>query len=829
MIQSDSKHTKLKVVSSYIVLLSLIILATILIYKQITKLIINEETSGNANRKLFIIGNTITGLYEAESLSSAFVMTESETYLKKYLALLEETEANIDTLKGLTTNLSQLLRIDSIHLLLEQKVRNLRELVQVKQSFIPDDFYSKAIATIESGKDSLQQQINVRKRYITTVDTLYVKPDKKKKWWQIFKEDPDSIPTLSLSQQVVIDTLNTQSPVQNTDTVVNILKSTWEDVQKQTQDINRRINRKEYDLIRQSTHITDQLKRILSEYEKEEINHSLLKQQNRERSITIMIRIFAWIAIAAFLLAVFFIFFISRDLSRSVRYRKKLENANQYTARLLKSREKMIQTVSHDIKSPLSSIIGYIELLRHTPVNERQHYFLKNMQGSSEHILQLIGNLLDLSKLENNKMPVEKVIFNPSLLFREVTDTFLPLASAKQLELGCQIDENLNKDFQGDALRIRQILTNILSNAVKYTSQGSIQFSAAGTAGNQQVILRIKDTGSGMTEEEQQLIFEEFTRLSSHSAIEGTGLGLTITLKLIHLLGGEIRLDSAPGKGSCFTISLPLTEAPKASGPSSSSQMPADIPGRLRILLVDDDPLQLEMTASLLQNNGIQAETTTQPETVTDKIQQEHYDIIFSDIQMPGINGFELVKRIRQLSVPFASTLPVIALSADSGKSGEDYQKAGFSSYLSKPFTSTQLLQCIRQFCHISLPTQEVTLSPSPEGKGYTLKHLMAFADNDAEATRRILASFLTETRKHLQQMRQYKETQEWDAVSRLAHKMLPLFRQLEASEIISSLEKLEHPESYTLGKDDKEGLLSSLLTAIEDLCQQLEQEALTR
>ena len=126
-----------------------------------------------------------------------------------------------------------------------------------------------------------------------------------------------------------------------------------------------------------------------------------------------MIRIFAWLAVIAFLLILFFTFFILRDLSRSQRYRKELEAANRYADQLLKSREKMILTVTHDIKSPLSSVIGYIELLNNTPINERQRYFLKNMRGSSEHILKLIGNLLDLSKLENNKMPVEHIVFNP--------------------------------------------------------------------------------------------------------------------------------------------------------------------------------------------------------------------------------------------------------------------------------------------------------------------------------------------------------------------------------------------------------------------------------
>ena len=406
----------------------------------------------------------------------------------------------------------------------------------------------------------------------------------------------------------------------NTDTVVNILRTTWENVQKQQENISRQISRRDYALIKPSTEISDQLKRILGEYEKEEIHHATLKQEKREQTVTTMIRIFAWIAVVAFILVVFFTFFILRDLSRSQRYRRELENANQYADQLLKSRERMILTVTHDIKSPLSSILGYIELLTQTPINDRQRYFLKNMQGSSNHILQLVGNLLDLSKLENNKMQVEEVVFNPYHLFQEIKDNFMPLAASKQLKLNSKFAQNLNTDYKGDALRIRQIITNILSNAVKYTAQGSISFTANLSVDNSHIILKIEDTGSGMTPEEQKLIFEEFTRLKSHSAIEGTGLGLTITLKLIHLLQGEIRLQSQPGSGSCFTIILPLKKAKVThtapSAPTPPAAEKSQHANNLSVLIVDDDPLQLAMTANMLANHDIHATTTTHPAEV---------------------------------------------------------------------------------------------------------------------------------------------------------------------------------------------------------------------
>lgn len=822
--QKESRYTQWKIVAGYLLVVLLGVVSATLIYKQFTRFLVNEETTDSTNQKLFIIGNTMTGLYEAEALSSAFAQTGSHSYFRKFTSIIRETRENIDTLKALSQQPQQQIRIDSIYALLEAKIKNLQELVWVKQSFSPEEFYSKAIAHIAE-KDSGDQRPNVRQRMVTRVDTTYVPTQKVVKRWIFSKKIIDTVPEISLTQQVVTDTLNDANLTQNTDSVVNILKNTWEDVQKQQQNLNRKINQKEYALIRQSTDITNQLKRILREYEKEEINHSLQKQANREKTIATVIRIFSWITVIALLSVIFFTFFILRDLSRSQRYRRELENANRYAAQLLKSREKMIQNVTHDIKSPLSSVLGYIELLNNSPVNDRQRYFLKNMQGASEHILKLIGNLLDLSKLENHKMPVEEVVFNPALLFREITDNFLPLAQNKSLQLTGNFSEELNQECRGDALRIRQIITNILSNAVKYTEQGRVDFTATTSDDGTQIILVIQDTGPGMTADEQKLIFEEFTRLKSHNGIEGTGLGLTITLKLIHLLGGELTLQSEIGKGSCFTLYLPRQKASLANEAEIVPCLPADTSyteSNLRILLVDDDTLQLQMTQSLLESRGIHPDVTTHPLEVVRLLQEKTYDLVFSDIQMPEMTGFELVKQIRQLDLPFAQSLLVVALSADATLSEADYIAKGFTAYLGKPFTSAALFHLIDQLTgkqHTPDSPQTASSVTEPaENAGYTLKNIRIFADNDPEALEKIIQSFVTSTEQHLGLLQQYLQDKHYESISQLAHKMLPMFRQLEASLVVEPLEKLEHPDKADLTPETMNTLVAEVIEEVKRL-----------
>ena len=303
---TESPYTKGKIIAGYLFIVLLSLLAAVLIYKQVNRLIAEEKSFGSASEKLFIIGNTMTGLYEAEALSSAFAQTGNRNYFQEFLDVLHETGKGIDTLKALSSSPSQQIRMDSITILLAAKIKNLQELVKVKQSYAPEKAYSQAIANITE-KDTSSTYI--RERVITQIDTTYIQTQKVVKRWIFSKIENDSTPQISVSQQVVFDTLN-RVFTQNTDTVVNILRNSWKDFQKENQILRRKINQKEYELIRQSTYITDQLKRILREYEKEEIHNSLYKQEKREQTIATTVRILAWISVIAILLVIFFLFFI---------------------------------------------------------------------------------------------------------------------------------------------------------------------------------------------------------------------------------------------------------------------------------------------------------------------------------------------------------------------------------------------------------------------------------------------------------------------------------------------------------------------------------------
>lgn len=743
-------------------------------------------------QKLFIISNTLTKLYEAENTGIAFSQTGTQKNFDTYMKLIEDIKDNMDTLKNLSISSEQNLRIDTINTLLGKRIENLKDLYYVKKYYIPEDFYNKTIEKIGTLKDSADIIPDLREKIITVIDSSYIIRERK----GLFRTKRDSILKVDTTLHRIVDTLSMVSTNNNTDTLMNVIRDSWSQYQQQKEEIDAEVSRREAIVIQSGQHITERLKRVLKDLEKEELENTMIRLEQQQITTHHLTRTISWIAIIACVLVVFFVVLIINDITQSQRYRRELEAAKTYTERLLHNREKLMLTVTHDIKSPLSSIIGYIELLNNTQLEERQHYFLKNMKGTAEHILHLANNMLDFSKLESNKMEINTVPYNPGRLLQETTDSFLPLAAQKSLELKSDISNALNGLYLGDSMKVRQIVVNILSNAIKYTREGKVSLSAfISPTKDDQFIIVIKDSGPGMTEEEQELIFKEFTRLTPqhNNGAEGTGLGLTITLQLVHLLDGELTLESKKGEGSTFTVKFPLIKA--TAQESQPTETPSSPPVRhegMKAFIVDDDILQLTVTTELLRKAGIQCDTCTHPQEVLSRLEKGNYNIVLSDIQMPEMDGFELVQQIRESQNQQIKSIPVIALSARDDMHEKEYQEAGFSAYLNKPYTPEQLYSRVNDLLGCTIETKQPTTQTSDKNAPYNLDMIMVFADNDKDAANQIIGSFISDCKTNFQLLAQHLELHETEQIAKLAHKMLPMFKQLAINDVIPSLLFLE-------------------------------------
>ena len=790
--QRPFKFTKLKLITGYILILLLGAIAIVFIYKQTIALTQKGNDEIVMQQKLFIISNTLTKLYEAENTGIAFSQTGTQKNFDTYMKLIEDIKDNMDTLKNLSISSEQNLRIDTINTLLGKRIENLKDLYYVKKYYIPEDFYNKTIEKIGTLKDSADIIPDLREKIITVIDSSYIIRERK----GLFRTKRDSILKVDTTLHRIVDTLSMVSTNNNTDTLMNVIRDSWSQYQQQKEEIDAEVSRREAIVIQSGQHITERLKRVLKDLEKEELENTMIRLEQQQITTHHLTRTISWIAIIACVLVVFFVVLIINDITQSQRYRRELEAAKTYTERLLHNREKLMLTVTHDIKSPLSSIIGYIELLNNTQLEERQHYFLKNMKGTAEHILHLANNMLDFSKLESNKMEINTVPYNPGRLLQETTDSFLPLAAQKSLELKSDLSNALNGLYLGDSMKVRQIVVNILSNAIKYTREGKVSLSAfISPTKDDQFIIVIKDSGPGMTEEEQELIFKEFTRLTPqhNNGAEGTGLGLTITLQLVHLLDGELTLESKKGEGSTFTVKFPLIKA--TAQESQPTETPSSPPVRhegMKAFIVDDDILQLTVTTELLRKAGIQCDTCTHPQEVLSRLEKGNYNIVLSDIQMPEMDGFELVQQIRESQNQQIKSIPVIALSARDDMHEKEYQEAGFSAYLNKPYTPEQLYSRVNDLLGCTIETKQPTTQTSDKNAPYNLDMIMVFADNDKDAANQIIGSFISDCKTNFQLLAQHLELHETEQIAKLAHKMLPMFKQLAINDVIPSLLFLE-------------------------------------
>lgn len=690
----------------------------------------------------------------------------------------------------------QNLRTDSLLTLLHEKDQNTIQMLRVLSEANDSLLSASEIEEIISEQDSVITQQRVQHRVITKRDSLITTPKKKrffKRLAEVFSPSKqDSAVLVNTSLEVATDTI--LQPTTSKDSLQQKIRMATEEKRLQRKKTIRRTSTKYQ---RMNTQLTARMDSLIKQYEEEMTlrarQDAELQQEVRMRSA----RIIGGIAVGAVLLSAFFLILIMRDISRSNRYRQQLEVANKRAEDLLVAREKLMLAITHDFKAPLGSIMGYTELLSRLTEDERQRFYLDNMKSSSEHLLKLVSDLLDFHRLDLNKAEVNRVTFNPSQLFDEIYVSFEPLTAAKGLALQCHVAPELNGRYISDPLRLRQIVNNLLSNAVKFTLKGEISLTAG--YDSSKLTIAIADTGKGMASEDRERIFQEFTRLSGAQGEEGFGLGLSIVKKLVTLLEGTIDVQSTLGKGSCFTVTLPLypvgksiaeSESPESENVDITEESAAIPPMKvIRVLLIDDDKIQLNLTAAMLKQHGIDAVCCEQLEQLIEQLRSSVFDVLLTDIQMPAINGFDLVKLLRASNIPQAKTIPVIAVTARSEMDKAALHEHGFAGCLHKPFTVKELLMTVNEG---QLSADEAHITEDMATAGINFSALTAYSEDDPEAASSIIQTFIEETGKNIERMQQALNDKEVDGIAAMAHKLLPLFTMIGADETITPLKWLE-------------------------------------
>lgn len=817
--------TSTKIAFGYILLICLLFGAIGYIHQQMTLLTTPtglEETISNRRKTTHQI---VTQLYEAEIIGQTLRIGRLNEY-PKYKRAMKEASALIDSLQQLLTDTLQQMRLDTVRSLLRNKEQNMVLVLEAMKQSPTDELYRQQLDSLIMQQDSILSSTHVRRRVVTHRNsyTIHHKPKKFfRRLADVFSPGkPDSTQVDNIIQEEYTDTIDeAYNPV---DTIATMLTSIQHKVFQTRQESMRTLDARINQLRIAGGRVSQRVNQLLDNIEDDEQKAMEVRiaheQDIRQQAAWTM----ATIAILAVLLVLIFFTIIWRDITRSNHYRKELEKAKLYAENLLVAREKLMLTITHDIKAPAGSIIGYIDLLIRLVQDRRQQFYLHNMKSSANHLLDLITSLLDYHRLEAGKMDIHPVTFNPHELFESIYTSFLPGAEKKQLTLN--FEENIPRtlNLEGDPFRIRQIAENLISNALKFTSQGSITIQV--DYEQNRFTFRVEDTGCGMSFEEQQRVFQAFTRLQSAQGQEGFGLGLSITKKLVELLNGEITIESAPGKGSIFQVVLFLPKVTKA--PITQVETLSDDKKQWRILLIDDDRIQLNLTEVMIYDLFNHAQHNippvikccTQPEELFKLIASETFDIVFTDIQMPAMNGFELLQKLRSLDVPQAKNIPVIAITARSDMDETDFCTQGFAGCLHKPFNQTELLKIFKTHMQEDWKgnTVQTDSKPSDTECTYNFSPLTAFSGDDPAAAHEILETFIGESTKNYERMKQALSNKDMADLCNVAHKMLPTFTMIEARKAIPALQWLEFHRGNTDLSDEARQHADEALSCIADV-----------
>ncbi|MEI3055281.1 MAG: ATP-binding protein [Phocaeicola plebeius] len=809
--------TSFKIVIGYILLVGLLIGAFTYTMQQMNLLTTPTSLRDQLDHRRHITHRIISQLYDAESIGQTLRTGKLNEYYH-YLKAMKEVNASIDTLETILTDTLQQARLDTVRTLLQNKQWNMYAVLEAMRNTPTDQIYQEQLDSLIAQQDSLLSTPHIRRKVITHHNSYTIHHKKKgffKRLADVFAPGKeDSTQVSNVIQEEYTDTLDeVYSPIDTISSMITgIQHKVFQTRQKETEMLNTRIS----SLRVIGSGLSQRVNQLLENIEHDEQEAARTKLMQEEEIRKEAAETMAKIAIAAFVLVLVFSIVIARDITRNNHYRRELEKAKSYAENLLVAREKLMLTITHDIKAPAGSIIGYIDLLIRLVNDRRQQFYLSNMKSSAQHLLALVTSLLDYHRLEAGKMDLHPVAFNPHELLTDIYNSFLPLAEKKQLQLDFKEKLPETLTLEGDPFRIRQIVENLLSNALKFTAAGGITLQAE-YHGNQ-FVFSVSDTGCGMTASEQERIFKEFTRLSSAQGQEGFGLGLSITRKLVELLLGKIDIESAPGKGSTFKVSMPLPSiSPK---PAPGSKEPAiTLPKiHLRIAIIDDDRIQMHLTEAMLHNaaeevKGFKVETVCceQPEELIEQLKNRTFDLVFTDIQMPAMNGFELLHHLRNQNFAQAQSIPVIAITARGDMNENDFQQKGFAGMLQKPFNQSELKKVVKNALnHLTvsdnipdtLPVQKDTHETSPHtDQPYNFSPLTAFSEDDPEAAKEILRTFAQETQKNMEKLQTAISNKDMEALCATAHKMLPTFLMIEAQKAIPLLKWLEQQrgtQSYT-------------------------------
>lgn len=688
-----------------------------------------------------------------------------------YCTRQDTVRKNLKALRHYVHTPEQQERIDSFAILMNEK----KQLLSILMNTFDEDvseIISEKIPVIVSQVRKVQREASVEK------DAKILPTEKKRSIWNLFrKKKPKSAYRQQRDQQERLrQTTSVPKTVMKKESpsvTIPLLRSLDREVAEKQKAQREKLLLQMDSLYTNSQTLNLKLNTLVGNFEKEASLHlssgyeALIAE--REKSFNIASVLAAFI----FLFAIILYIIVHRDVNKRYKYEKALESSDQRNKGLLHSRKNMMMTIAHDLRAPLATIKGCAELLPSEKKKSRQIEYAENILYTSDYMLGLVNTLVEFYMLDIGKVKLNTSIFCLETLFKDIIASFVSLTKKKNIPLTSALS-GLDIVVNGDHLRIRQIINNLLSNAVKFTRQGEIRLDAEYSNG--ELRFSVRDTGSGISVEEKERIFEAFERLDNARGISGFGLGLTICARLVSQMEGALTVESRPGAGSTFMVVLPFPPADKCSGIGKERIPEYPHLEGMYVLVIDDDRIQLNVTKEMLERGGIKCDCCQTSWELIARLKSQTYDLLLTDIQMPETDGYGILELLRSSNMETAKKIPILAVTASVDK-GDEYTSHGFSGRICKPFSFNELMDAVEQ----------------TTGRRESVRHEpdFSFILTDEDNKQEMLGIFITETRKDLAALATALKKQDKEASAAILHKNLPLWDSVRLDFPISRLQEL--------------------------------------
>lgn len=783
--------TRIKILVGYALLAIVLLSATWMIYDNTRSLTAVNNASERLMARRDIVDTLVFSMLETANAERSILLGDASEWQRFDHAISNSTE-KARQLRPLISDSLKRQRLDTLVILLKAKRQNTMLVMAELGKDNRDIFYSNKMKALHSGRDSVVIHPRTAEQHDQR-ETVYEIVKTKKGFFRRLgdafrRQHTDTVGMTRVQKRATADTVNHRVDI--ADSVANALAEIQQKQQRESGRQKERIAGRNSELQRVSILLAWRTGQLLEDIQNDE--HTALrrvvdKAMNSRR--TMIMRI-AGLGLLAILSAAILVVYILRDIRRERRDHQRIIEAKAETERIMQQRERLLLTITHDIKAPAASIAGFIDLLAEYVDRPKAIGYLKSIGGSAQHLLQLVSALLDYHQLESGKVEIHEESFSPATLIRECVGGMQPQALEKGLLLESNINVADNMVCRSDAFRIKQIVNNLVGNAIKYTDEGKVTVSTAYMSGR--LTIGVADTGCGMTPEEQQRVFNAFTRLPGAQCKEGVGLGLSIAREIVERLGGSINLVSRKGEGSKFTVVIPMETAngnddkaettidieidetaEAGAGISQSNENRNSGDKSLRILIVDDDKLQQQLLLEMFARvEGILLDITSTTHAC-EAIQLAHDikpDIVFTDIEMPEMNGNEIMKRIRENGM----AMKFVAITAHEPSIMPKLRNEGFDACLFKPFSVQTLAATI---CQITGHMVRVKVKQQDSTADSLRSALLPFTDGDAEAERQIIADICRSIDEYLELL---GDADNSDSIAKAAHKAMPLLEMIK-------------------------------------------------